>query len=174
MLDTLKLCEGVQFRLQRQNTHIFFGLRSEGQGLAVVLTIPGFYPGEDMVADYVSGIVSQLGASAFHVREVVLNVILERLKCRREAFVEGLTNLGVAIIDREMAEQMVFEIINSVQPDKVDPNGVMEVFKVYTETEITGISHPGENIRFAGCNLRSPTATGAVVNGHSAVHQRSA
>ena len=24
------------------------------------------------------------------------------------------------------------------------------------------------------CNLRSPTATGAVVNGHSAVHQRSA
>ena len=27
---------------------------------------------------------------------------------------------------------------------------------------------------FTPCNLRSPTATGAVVNGHSAVHQRSA
>lgn len=48
-------------------------------------------------------------------------------------------NLGVAIIDREMAEQVVFEIINGVQPDKVDPDGVMEVFEVYTETEITCI-----------------------------------
>ena len=85
---------GCPVCLQRQNTHIFFGLRSEGHSLAVVLTIPGFYPRENMVADYVASIVGQFGASTFHVREVALNVILERLKGRREAFVEGLTKLG--------------------------------------------------------------------------------
>ena len=30
----------------------------------------GFNPGEDMVADYVAGIVGQLGGSTFQVREV--------------------------------------------------------------------------------------------------------
>ena len=45
--------------------------------------------------------------------------------------------LGVSIVDREMAEQVAFEILNGVQADKVDPNGVMEVFEVYPETEIT-------------------------------------
>ena len=136
--------------LQWQYAHILFGLGGKGHSLAVVLMVPGFNPGEDMVADYVAGIVGQLGGSTFQVREVVLNVILELIEDRRETFVECLTDLGVPIVDREMAEQVVFEIINSVQPDKVDPNGVMEVFKVYTETEITGISHPGDNIRFAG------------------------
>ena len=90
-----------------------------------------------MVADYVAGIVGQLGGSTFQVREVVLNVILELLKGRRETFVECLTDLGVSIVDREMAEQVAFEIINGIQADKVDPNGVMEVFDVYPETEIT-------------------------------------
>ena len=90
--------------LQRQITHKFLRLCCKGQRLTVVLTIPRFHPGEDMVADYVASIVGQFGTSTFHVREVVLNVILKRLKGRREAFVEGLTNLGVAIIDREMAE----------------------------------------------------------------------
>ena len=37
-----------------------------------------------MVADYVASIVGQFGASTFHVREVVLNVILELLKGRRK------------------------------------------------------------------------------------------
>ena len=100
--------------LQRQNTHILFGFSGKGHGLAVVLTIPGFHPRENMVADYVASIVSQFGTSAFHVGKVVLDVILELLKCRREAFAEALTNLGIAIIDREMAEQVVFEIINCV------------------------------------------------------------
>ena len=90
-----------------------------------------------MVTDYVAGIVGQLGGSTFQVREVVLNVILELLKGRRETFVECLTDLGVSIVDRKMAEQVTFEIINGVQADKVDPNGVMEVFEVYPETEIT-------------------------------------
>ena len=109
--------------LQRQNTHILFGFSGKGHGLAVVLTIPGFYPGEDMVADYVASIVGQLGGSTFQVREVVLNVILELIEDRRETFVECLTDLGVSIVDRKMAEQVTFEIINGVQADKVDPNG---------------------------------------------------
>ena len=140
--------------LQRQNTHILFGFSGKGHGLAVVLTIPGFYPGEDMVADYVASIVGQLGGSTFQVREVVLNVILELVEDRRETFVECLTDLGVSIIDRKMAEQVAFEIINGVQADKVDPNGVMEVFEVYLETEITCISSPGDNISFAGIQIR--------------------
>ena len=123
--------------LQWQYTHILLGFSCKGHGLTVVLTIPGFHPGEDMVTDYVAGIVGQLGGSTFQVREVVLNVILELLKGRRETFVECLTDLGVSIVDREMAEQVAFEIINGIQADKVDPNGVMEVFDVYPETEIT-------------------------------------
>ena len=62
--------------------------------------------------------------------------------------------LVVSIVDREMAEQVSFEIINGVQADKVDPNGVMEVFEVYPETEITRISSPGDNISFAGIQIR--------------------
>ena len=83
-----------------------------------------------------------------------MNVILELIEDRRETFVECLTDLGVPIVDREMAEQVPFEIINGVQADKVDPNGVMEVFEVYPETEITGISSPGDNIGFAGIQIR--------------------
>ena len=62
--------------------------------------------------------------------------------------------MGVSIIDREMAEQVAFEIINGVQADKVDPNEVMEVFEVYPKTEITRISSPGDNISFAGIQIR--------------------
>ena len=62
--------------------------------------------------------------------------------------------LGVSIVDREMAEQVSFEIINGVQACKVDPNGVMEVFEVYPETEITCISSLGDNIGFAGIQIR--------------------
>lgn len=106
-----------------------------------------------MVADYVADIVGQLGASTFQVCEIVLDIVLERLQGRRETFVECLTNLGISIIDREMAEQVVFEIINGFQPDKVDSDGVMEVFEVYTEPEITCICYPRDNIRFAGSKL---------------------
>lgn len=120
----------------------------------MVFTIPGFHPGEDVVTDYVAGIVGQLGGSTFQVREVVLNVILELIEDRRETFVECLTDLGVSIVDRKMAEQVTFEIINGVQADKVDPNGVMEVFEVYLETEITCISSLGDNISFAGIQIR--------------------
>ena len=107
--------------LTAADTPYTFGLRYEGHGLTVVLAIPGFHPGEDMVADYVAGIVGQLGASTFQVREVVLNVILELVEDRRETFVECLTDLGVSIVDRKMAEQVTFEIINGVQADKVVP-----------------------------------------------------
>ena len=98
-----------------------------------------------MVADYVAGIVGQLGGSTFQVREVVLNVILELIEGRRETFVECFMNLGVSIVDREMAEQVAFEILNGVQADKVDPNGVMEVFEVYPETEITITQKSNDN-----------------------------
>ena len=131
--------------LQRQNTHILFGFSGKGHGLTIVLAIPGFHPGENVVPDYVAGIVGQFRGSTFQVREVVLNVILERLKGRRETFVKCLTDLGVSIIDRKMAEQVAFEIINGVQTDKVDPNGVMEVFEVYPETEITITQKSNDN-----------------------------
>ena len=145
MLDTLLSSEGVHFHLQWQNPHILFGFGGKGQGLTVVLSISGFHPGEDMVADYVAGIVGQLGGSTFQVREVVLNVILELIEGRRETFVECFMNLGVSIVDREMAEQVAFEILNGVQADKVDPNGVMEVFEVYPETEITITQKSNDN-----------------------------
>ena len=61
-----------------------------------------------MVGDYVTSIVSQLGASAFEVREIVLNAVLEALEAFWQAFIECLTNLTVSVIDREMTEQMVF------------------------------------------------------------------
>lgn len=136
--------------LQRQNTHILFGFNGKGHSLAVVLTIPGFYPGEDKVASYVASIMGQLGTSTFLVCEVILDIVLECLEGHGEVFAEVLTNLGIVIIDREMAKQMVFEIVDGVEMDEVNPDGMMEVFKVYTETEITSISHPGDNIRFAG------------------------
>ena len=113
-----------------QNTHIFFGLRSKGHGLAVVLTIPGFYPGENMVADYVSGIVSQFGAGTFKAGEVVSDVVLKALEGLWQAFVECLMNLSVVVIDRKMAKQMIFKVIDGVQPDEVDPDRMMEILKV--------------------------------------------
>lgn len=134
MLDTLKSYEGVHFRLQRQTTHILLGLGGEGQGLAVVFAVPGFYPREDVICDNVTGIVGQLGTRTFKVREVVLDVILKALEAFWQTFVESLTNLAVSVIDREMAEQMVLEIVDGVQSDEVDPNRVMEVFKVYAES----------------------------------------
>lgn len=112
----------------------------------MVFTISGFHPREDKVANYVASIVSQLGSSAFHVRVVVTNVIVELLKGHRETFAKRLTNLGITIIDREMAEQVAFEVINGVQPDKVDPDGVMEILKVYTETKIACIGHSRDYI----------------------------
>ena len=33
-----------------------------------------------------------------------------------------------------MAEQMVFEVVDGIQPNKVDSDGVMEIFEVNTET----------------------------------------
>ena len=63
------------------------------------------------------------------------NVIkLKALEAFWQTFVESLTNLAVSVIDREMAEQMVLEIVDGVQSDEVDPNRVMEVFKVYAES----------------------------------------
>ena len=107
-----------------------------------------------MVADYVSGIVSQFGAGTFKAGEVVSDVVLKALEGLWQAFVECLMNLSVVVIDRKMAKQMLFEVIDGVQADKVDPNGVMEVFEVYPETEITRISSPGDNISFAGIQIR--------------------
>ena len=54
----------------------------------MVFTIPGFHPGENVVPDYVAGIVGQLGGSTFQVREVVFNVILELIIGLRETFTE--------------------------------------------------------------------------------------
>ena len=47
---------------------------------------------------------------------------------------------------------------------------------IHSDYLITGVLKivKKDNGFFFSCNLRSPTATGAVVNGHSAVHQRSA
>ena len=78
--------------------------------------------------------MSQLWARTFKVREVVLDVILKALEAFWQAFIESLTNLAVSVIDRKMAEQMVLEIVDGVQSDEVDPDGVMEVFEVYSES----------------------------------------
>ena len=40
-----------------------------------------------------------------------------------------------------------------VQPDEVDPDGVMEILKVYTETKITRIGHSRDYIGFAGLQI---------------------
>lgn len=87
-----------------------------------------------MVCDDVTGVVSQFRASAFKVSEVVSYVVLKALEGLWQAFIEYVMNLSVVVIDREMAKQMVFEVIDGVQPDKVDPDGVVEILKVYTET----------------------------------------
>ena len=133
MLDTLLSCEGVHFHLQWQNPHILFGFGGEGQRLTVVLSISRLYPGEDVVCDDVPGVVSQFGASTFKVGEVVSDVVLKALEGLWQAFVECVMNLNIVVIDRKMAKQMLFEVIDGVQPDEVDPNRVMEILKVYTE-----------------------------------------
>ena len=120
--------------LQRQNPHILFGFGGEGQCLTVVLSISRFYPGKDVVCDDVTGVVSQFGASTFKVGEVVSDVVLKALEGLWQAFVECVMNLSVVVIDRKMTKQMVFEVIDGVQPYKVDPNGMMEILKIYTET----------------------------------------
>ena len=53
-----------------------------------------------------------------------------------------------------MAEQVVFEVINGVLPDKVDPDGVMEILKAYTETKIDRIGHSRDYIGFTGRQIR--------------------
>lgn len=92
---TLWDCSRRVIRLQWQIPHIFLSLCSKGHGLTIVLTIPGLHLEEDIVADYVANIVGQFGTSAFHVAEVVLDVIVELLKGCREAFVESVTNLAL-------------------------------------------------------------------------------
>lgn len=52
----------------------------------------------------------------------------------RAVALECLTNLTVSVIDREMTEQMVFKVVDGVQPDKVDADGMMEIFEINTET----------------------------------------
>ena len=86
-----------------------------------------------MVCDDVTGVVSQFGSSTFEVSEVVWNVVLKTQEGLWQAFVECVMNLSIAVIDRKMAKQMLFEVIDGVQPDEVDPNRVMEILKVYTE-----------------------------------------
>ena len=102
--------------------------------MTVVLTISRLYPGKDVVCNDITSIVSQLGASAFQVREIVLDAVLKALEAFWQAFIERLTNLVVAIIDREMAKQMVFKVVDGIELDKVDADGVMEIFKVNAET----------------------------------------
>ena len=68
------------------------------------------------------------------MREIVLNAVLEALEAFWQAFIECLTNLTVSVIDREMTEQMVFKVVDGVQPDKVDADGMMEIFEINTET----------------------------------------
>ena len=86
-----------------------------------------------MVCDDVTGVVSQFGASTFKVGEVVSDVVLKALEGLWQAFVECVMNLNIVVIDRKMAKQMLFEVIDGVQPDEVNPNRVMEILKVYTE-----------------------------------------
>lgn len=86
-----------------------------------------------MVCDNVTGVVSQFGASTFKVGEVVSDVVLKALEGLWQAFVECVMNLSVVVIDRKMAKQMLFEVIDGVQPDEVDPDRMMEILKVYTE-----------------------------------------
>jgi len=148
MLDTLKSCEGVQFRLQRKEPHIPFGLSGEGGGLGVVGPVARFNPGEKVVADDVSSVMGQFGTGAFHMREVIPDVIVELLEGIWEAFVECVMNLGVVIIDRKMAEQMVLEVINRIKPNKVNPDGMVEILKVYPEAQIAGIDNIRNHIGF--------------------------
>ena len=119
--------------LKRQNPHILFCFGGKGQGLTVVLSISRFYPGEDVVCDDVTGVVSQFRASTFKVSEVVSDVVLKALEGLWQAFVECVMNLSVVVIDRKMTKQMAFEVIDGVQPDEVDPDRMMEILKVYTE-----------------------------------------
>ena len=87
-----------------------------------------------IVCNDITGIVSKLWSGAFEVREIVLNAVLEALEAFWQAFIECLTNLTVSVIDREMTEQMVFKVVDGVQPDKVDADGMMEIFEINTET----------------------------------------
>ena len=86
-----------------------------------------------MVCDDVTGVVSQFGASTFKVGEVVSDVVLKAQEGLWQAFVECVMNLNVVVIDRKMAKQMLFEVIDGIQPDEVDPDRMMEILKVYTE-----------------------------------------
>ena len=86
-----------------------------------------------MVCDDVTGVESQFGASTFKVGEVVSDVVLKAQEGLWQAFVECVMNLNVVLIDRKMAKQMLFEVIDGIQPDEVDPDSMMEILKVYTE-----------------------------------------
>ena len=80
--------------LERQIPHIFLGLGSERQRLAIVLTISGFYPGENVVCNDITGIMSKLWARAFEVREVVQNVVQKLQKAFWQVFAECVTLFG--------------------------------------------------------------------------------
>ena len=138
------------FLLYGQNTHILFGLGGEGGGLGVVSPVARLHPGEKVVANYVPGVMGQLGAGAFHMREVIPDVIVELLEGLWKAFVECVMNLGVVIIDRKMAEQVVLEVINRVKPHEVDPDGMMEILKVNPETQVSGIDNIRNHIGLTG------------------------
>ena len=90
--------------------------------------------------------MGHLGAAALKERIVVSNVIVKPLRVLRQAFVERILNYIVLVVHREMAEQVVFEIVNGIQMNEVYANRMMEVFEVYPETQVTSINNTGNNI----------------------------
>jgi len=76
--------------------------------------------------------------------------VLKLLEVFWQVFVESVLNLRVPVIDREMAEQVVFEIVDGIEADEVDANGVMEMLQIHTKSKVTRICNNRNNIRLPG------------------------
>lgn len=83
------------------------------------------------------------------------SILLDALKEKDEAHLaEAIGHEAVQELYQIVGSTSLEAVMSYCASGKVDPNGVMEVFEVYPETEITRISSPGDNISFAGIQIR--------------------
>ena len=90
-----------------------------------------------MICNNATGIIGWLRARALQVCEVVLNIIVDTPNVLWQTFAESIIDLSILIIDWKMAKHMAFEIINGVQADKINPDGMMEIFRIHVCHRLT-------------------------------------
>ncbi len=117
------------------------------QGLRIILTITGNYPGEKSVGNHVPSVVSQLGTRDIQCNKVTGDGISGLLAPLREVFDKLVTYVVGGKSGREMANQMVTDVVSEVQTSEVSCVRGMEIIQVCTIPLIASIEQICDDLR---------------------------